>query len=396
MKWRNYYLIVFCLLSIYSCSLKTRNILHGGLVKNVNFTEEIPFDFSYGIPIIEVDIQENTYRFLLDTGAPTVITPELAALLNSEEITKEKVFDSQGNKEKESFIKIKKLSISSIDFEDIGAAVSDINQTFEISCLHIDGIIGANLMEKIYWKIDYAQKKISLSDSSFPLDGEHFEIDFKPQKNQATPKITITINSKKIKNISLDTGSNGGFDFESKDHSKIAKDSEDLSVFGTASTGVYGRGEDAIKLFSKVKTLELGDLDYKNQIVSFEKNTAKTLGNDFLQHFTVLLDWKKKKIYLFPESTYSYGSVEGFGFYTKIEDGKLKVAAVVQNSMAAKMGISPNTEILQIENTSFRNTIKNPCYYAFHSSFPLKEKIKVTFLLEGKPKTFVFYKKVFL
>ncbi|WP_196895352.1 aspartyl protease family protein [Aureivirga marina] len=388
--------IILGLSLFYSCGLKTRSILHSGYVENEQFSDTISFDYTYGVPIVNVKIDEEEYRFLFDTGAPTVIDISLAEKMKYHTLTEKKVFDSQGNREKEKFIKIPSLQINSISFVNIGAVISNMNQTFEISCLEIDGIIGANLMEKAHWKIDYKKRELYFSSKPFPKPINAYTLDFYPQKNQRTPKVAIKLDAKTVKNISVDTGSNGAIDLESKDFPDILNNTKDIFVYGTASTGVYGRGENDIKTLSKIKNITLGNIVFHNQIVSFETNTSKTIGNQFLENYSVIFNWDEKKIYLSPISTYDYKNIQGFGFYTKMENGKLKVASVIENSLADEFGIRPEMEIISINNQTFENTIQNPCFYVFHTPFPKTNEIKVSFLIQNQKQTFTFYRQDFL
>ncbi|WP_196887241.1 retropepsin-like aspartic protease [Aureivirga sp. CE67] len=395
MKWK-YVLFILCLSLLYACSQKTRKLLHGGKVNNSDFRQEIPFDYSYGVPIIEVEIENQTYRFLFDTGAPTVLDVSVAKKLKYNSIVKQRVFDSQGNKEKEKFIQIPNIKIGEVHFTDIGAVISDIQKTFEISCLKIDGIIGANLMGKAYWKLDFQDQMITVSSQEFFVPESAFTLNFKPQKNQLTPKVEVKIDGKKIKNVSVDTGSNGAFDFEEKDYPEILNKTQDIQLYGSASAGVYGRGKNEVQVWSNINKLTFGDLSFKNQIISFQKNTARTIGNEFLDNYIVYFDWKTNKIHLAVKSRYDYDSVTSFGFFTKIEDDKLKVAAVIQNSMAEEFGIEPEMQIISINGKSFENLEGKECFYAFNSPFPNSHQIQVCFLINNKKRSFTFYKQKFL
>ena len=70
-----------------------------GEIEQQQFISEIPFDYGLELIIIKVTIEEKEYDFLYDTGAPNVISQELAQELNIKPYVTNKTIDSQGKKE---------------------------------------------------------------------------------------------------------------------------------------------------------------------------------------------------------------------------------------------------------------------------------------------------------
>jgi len=149
---------------LISCS-PVKKVLNVGRLKQSEFNEKIAFNFETGVPIIEVSIAGKSYHFLLDTGAPTAISPTLAQTLNLSPATSSKSSDSQGYKKKETVVVIPEIKIGKLVFENTGALVIDMRSVFQMKCLNVDGIIGANQMANAIWQLDYANKLISISDN---------------------------------------------------------------------------------------------------------------------------------------------------------------------------------------------------------------------------------------
>lgn len=124
------------LLLLTGCStIKTIKLMKSGEVEQKEFNVKIPFEYRLGLIILRVDIASKEYDFVLDTGAPSVISKELAKKLDLSNITEQKVGDSQGEDSNLGFTKIEKLSISNINFLNTGAVIADLNQSQEVGCL---------------------------------------------------------------------------------------------------------------------------------------------------------------------------------------------------------------------------------------------------------------------
>ena len=154
------------LLLLTGCSsIKTIKLMKSGEVEQEEFNVKIPFEYRLGLIILKVDIAGKEYDFVLDTGAPSVISKELAKKLDLSNITEQKVGDSQGEDYNLGLTTIEKLSISDINFLNTGAVIADLNQSQEVGCLKIDGFIGSNLMRKAIWKFDYQNQIITITNS---------------------------------------------------------------------------------------------------------------------------------------------------------------------------------------------------------------------------------------
>src|SRR5690554_1636019 len=157
-------------LILYSCSsadkltkFRDKYLFSVELDKN-GFAENISYNEVMGLIILPVEIDGSVYNFLFDTGAVTMVSSKLTTKLKrinkSEPIT---IVDASGKENSGDFGILPKLSIGNIDFLNIGVNAIDLS-IFENKCISIDGIIGANLMRTCFWKIDYVNKKIYISD----------------------------------------------------------------------------------------------------------------------------------------------------------------------------------------------------------------------------------------
>lgn len=124
----NIRIVIFLLLSHY-CVAQNIN-LNLGNSKESNYYSEIPFEYVNGKIIVSVLINENKYRFLLDTGAPNLITKRLSTILNLENLKELKVSDANQIKSTMNIVQLPNLTIGSIIFENSIALSSQDEKIF--------------------------------------------------------------------------------------------------------------------------------------------------------------------------------------------------------------------------------------------------------------------------
>ena len=163
MKVFSHFLLqVALILLLTSCSSnKLFQLLHQGSIDQSVFEDEISFERPLNLIVIEVEFAGKTRRFLVDSGSPNLIDKSLAEELNLPIVLKRKVTDSNGKVAKLPFSTLDSLTIGSTTYYQTVAVVADLKSIPLLSCLEVDGFIGANLMRMGVWQIDYQQNKNS-------------------------------------------------------------------------------------------------------------------------------------------------------------------------------------------------------------------------------------------
>jgi hypothetical protein len=388
-------LIIFSILLLTSCkSLKMVKLMTKGEIEQQQFISEIPFEYGMGLIIIKVTIEGKEYDFLYDTGAPNVISTELAQELNIKPYVTNKTVDSQGKKEELEYLLLPSVRIGSVDFINTGAAVADLNRSSVIACLNIDGIIGANLMQKAIWQIDYTNKVIRISNSMDSLNvknGKHIKFD---QKMTGTPVADINVNGTVVKNVTIDSGSNGGFSLSEKTY-RIAKDSASPVVIGigTTTSGLYGVGEVDTNYYTTISTVSIGEIQLSNQMVGFNKGHALTLGNEFFENYLVTYNWFDKEMILSEKMEHDNSSFNSFGFSYFFNETKLLVSMLIEGSEADQKGIKRGDQIIAINGVDYSEMTQEKWCEILHTPELRKgNKIDVTLLMNGEKTSFEFKK----
>ncbi|MBB6369721.1 retropepsin-like aspartic protease [Chryseobacterium shigense] len=383
---------IFCsilLISAISLSAQGKKFFKSGEVQLQNPVEKINLRYANDLPFVQVNINGKTYNFLFDTGAPTVISTAVYTELGLEKKHKSKVKDSQKNKHEQIFTILPEMTVDKVVFKDVGAVVMDFSVS-ELSCFRIDGILGANQMAKLFWKINYSENSLEASKDLTRFNPADYDIvipfDPKPQK---TPVVETDLQGKKI-DLTFDTGFSGRV--------KIADDAYDaqktlksIEVYGTNSIGAYGAAKPAQGHIFRAAALLLGNKSFSNEIIA--TGNTSLIGNDFFKNFIFILDWSGNKIYM-KRIRNEPARLESFGFGYRFIDTKPTVAFVFQEeNFPLKVGDG----IISIDNVNLDGLDKDSaCHYFLNRVESGKNTIDLKIRRDGKEMQVKLEKKEFL
>ena len=357
---KKHYILIFIIL-LTSCNLlKQLQLMKSGKTQQEDFFVTIPFEFRAGLPILEVQVNGLKANFLFDTGAPNVISLEFAEKLRLKTKAKGSVEDSGGNNiTDQKYVSLSEVKIGSINFLNTGAIITDLNSSDIMECIKLDGIIGANLMKEAFWKIDYENQTLTLTDniSKLKISEDYKALKFKA-KISGSPLVSLSINGNEIKNLTFDTGSNGQITLQKKIYHKLKKNHLLKSTFikGSTTYGVNGKALSDTTYFAKSKNLRIGDISLNSQILNFREH-SNIIGTGFLKNFDIILDWKSNIIYLRKIKDYDYSSIISFGFKPDLRNNKIFIGAIFDKSDSdGKLELGD--EILEINNVDFESFSK--------------------------------------
>lgn len=391
-------LLILTILS--SCkTIKVVKVLNQGSVSKEEFSVSVPFTYRMGLMIIEVEVNGKKREFLVDTGAPNVISKELADELKLETKVTQEAGDSQGGKNELDFVVIDTVSIGELDFLNTGAAVADLKQSREIACLGIDGFIGANLMKRAIWQIDYDKQVFTLVSSreqlSIPADA--IVLPFNPATS-GTPKVELSYNSVEVKNVTFDTGANGSFASKTAVFNDLKKDTAVHTNygFGRNASGLYGHNAPDTIMYAQTDVV-IGTATFTDQIVKFQPTQATIMGNEFLKNFRVIIDWSEKEIFLIKNHEPVAEETKGFGLSPVRADDHLTVGFLLHGSDAEQQGIQVGDTIAKIHHTDYLPlTDEKWCellYKKLHGGDETIDLLLVEILRNGERKTYKLRKK---
>ncbi len=314
-----------------------------------NFTHTLPFEYHRGQIIVPVVIAGETYSFMFDTGAMTVVSPQLKEKLGLKSIFSNKIADGSGQVEEQQMYGIGQVQLGPVVFKDVVGPALDMTKFEKLFCMKLDGVFGTNMMRTCHWKIDYEAKTLTFSSKRIKLQGDAISIDFN-EGFSGSPKIRQVI-GKYSYFSTVDTGYNGGFSIRD-------------SLFFTSYTNkdtkvVRGNGKSAMTLFESrinneysaiLDSIYFGDHLLKNQSVKVSAGDSYLTGNETFEKFgSMILDWGKKKLY-FPATTIKEdSSFKSLGMSPIYIEDDLFVGMVWEGSLAAKSGVAPGDAILSMD-----------------------------------------------
>ena len=325
-------------------SFKIRDAFQNETISYKSFKQEIDFKEVNGFIVIEAEFNGQLRNFIFDTGASVILDTDFAESIQTVKIGRLKTVDSNNKKRKVPYVKIKEIKIGEVLFQNTVGSVSNLNHINEGACSDISGIIGANLMNKCIWQIDYAQKKIILTNEidSLNLSGKEQKIKFSAV-GKGVPTVSLFANGLFCGEALFDTGFNGTFLVNSNclidTTGLVEKEVSSAGVFGFETILIKTRIIDSIQLTSAVT--------YKNQFVNFEENVKRALiGNSFLKDYKVTFDWKSNEILLEKYSNQAYETPIDFGFHPKFIHQKIVIGSIRKNSKAYEEGLRLNDQII--------------------------------------------------
>jgi hypothetical protein len=379
------------LLLLSSCHLiKTVKVLKQGEVVQKNFVERVNFESRVGLIIMNVKVNGHDYNFIFDSGAVNCVTKEVAKELGLKSVIKQKAEDSEGKTGGIQFAILNEMQIGKVAFKNTSAAIIDLQAVPELACLRVDGLIGANLMRKLFWQLDYAKQTVTFSDhlDSLSVPSDASVIPFTSELS-GTPIVEVELDGMKSKDNIFDTGSSGAVSLSGptfRTYLQKHPDTKYVRGFGSNSAGLYGAGTDTT--YAAMLNLKMGSLELKNQLVE-SKREKGNLGSDFFRDYIVTMDWKSKKIHFVSQGTPAT-EWETFGFSTNKQDKQLYISFLFENSPAALAGLKRGDKIISIDGIRYDNMSNEDfCNLIVKSAAWKKARvIEITYTSQdGQPKT---------
>jgi len=389
---------VLFLFFLESCTMiKMGSLFLSGKMEQKNYKKEIECEYQRGLIFVKVRINNTPkiYKFIFDTGAAfNVISKDIALELNLQKKVSDKISDANLKTKKVEFVKIKDIEFAGLHFLNSAAAVMDLQGT-TLKCYAADGVIGTNIIRHVpYWQINYKKGKMIITDKPGLISDKNkfFIIPFK-RNIQRIPIIEIIAdNGIKLKFV-VDLGSTGGFRGNFNQFQKICKSIIDFRYYeryGEISGGALGIKK-GVEYTGKLNNFKIGDLSINSELIDFIDNVDSSVGNKFFENFIFTLDWKNKKILLFPITDPMITEEKGsFGFSVSYREDKkyLYISAICKNSPAYNAKLKVGDIIVGLNKKSMRHLeFSEYCYWLFQKANELFEKENYIYLeIERKNK----------
>ncbi len=351
-------LTVILLLTNCSVDKKLTKLFKEGYTQEQSFNVQIPFEYRLGLMILKVEINNESYDFVLDSGGINLVSKELAKTLGSKGLFTKNVGGHQGSSHPMDFTTIKELTIGGIKFEETACGIGDFNQSLELGCIELDGMIGANLMRLAVWEIDFRNQIITITNTkeSLSLGAKTKKIPFYTDSAHQ-PYCNIKVNEVEEKHVNIDLGSTDGFNLSYRNYEQIQKElpkNKKAIQYGYLGSGYYGYGKIDSTYYLQVDRLSIGEIGLDNQILKFSKSVIPTIGTAFFKNYDLVMNWNDKELLLSPHTNNQKFINKGISL--NYQDGALRIASLIKESEAEKLGIQLGDKVLQIDGKDYSNT----------------------------------------
>jgi predicted aspartyl protease len=355
-----------------------------GTINLKQYYEVIPYQTEIGKIILPVTINDKTYRFLLDTGAPNLFSPEVLKDINSIEGDSIKISDANNLNEYMKSVVVPQLKIGNLTFENQAGLVYDFDKHILMKCYNIDGIIGSNLFRKSILKINSQNQTITITNKIKQLKIENKPMKMVLVNHQLSPYIKLKFIGKDNKKASdmvlIDTGMDGLYDMSKRAYSIFEKYNI-FNVIGTSTgigdLGLFGSGSATEQKLLLVETTFLNQYVLNNVVISTTSDNNSRIGLDFLKHGNYTFDFINKKFYFEPVNRVELGLRPKF--QTSLQNNKVVIGLIWDENLKTLMNSGDEVISIDQENISEMSL----CNYLAHKK-DWKNKKKYIIKIKNK------------
>ena len=190
--------------------------------KIYNDSGKLPFELIKEKIIIPVQLNGNTYKFLVDTGGIFEISENLQKEFNFKQTESTSITGINGNEIEIKTVIIPQVKLGNWAFKDKKAIVSDLHSKYPYSCFQLDGMIGRDFFDKVILQFDHASNTFRLTENinNIELDKDH-RTKLKLSE-RGLPDVKLKINNKN-EYIEFDSGSGDYYSPKTSDVEKKFK-----------------------------------------------------------------------------------------------------------------------------------------------------------------------------
>jgi predicted aspartyl protease len=330
-----------------------------GKINDKEYYEVIPYETEIGKIILPVTINNKTYRFLLDTGAPNLFSTELLKEINVAEGASINVNDANNQDQKMKFAVVPQLKIGNLVFENQAGLIYNFEEHNLLSCYKIDGFIGSNLLRNSIIKINGANKTIIITNKIKSLNIDKKPVKMKLVGNQKSPYVELKFvgknNEKASDMVLVDTGMDGLYDMSKRAYT-IFENSKIFEALYTATgigdSGLFGAGDSSEQKLLEIENANLNQQIINNIMVSTTLDDNSRIGLDFLKYGDITLDFLNKKFYFESPKTIDVKEKTP-KFFTSVQNDKVVIGIVWDEKL--KLLMNTGDEVISADQIDITN-----------------------------------------
>ncbi len=275
---------------------------------------QIPFDTIQNLIIIEAEINGNKGRFLFDNGFTlSAISPSFAEKCGVRFNRSATVNDINNKKSSLDETTLESIKIGGFDFQKTGLYKIDTKKFFP--CDDVDGVIGASIINKVNWKIDYQARTIAISGNPFDFQDDATVIPVVFNRGN-TALTNIAVKNQEI-TCKIDIGMAGEMAIKKSKYLPLFVGDQAIKTDGISSLGATGLGgiennyDLAERMVIKSGTNELS-AGAQIELEQSQKYDGY-IGIGYLKHYAIILNSTENQYILFDGNIPNDGDGMNYG-----------------------------------------------------------------------------------
>ena len=332
--------------------------LSQGQAAQKNYLTTVPYTLTRDKIIVQASINNKTYNFLFDTGAPTALTAAVAKELGLTAMRNLEIKDANNVADSLPVVTLNNLKIGTVTFNGVPALIVD--NLGPLDCLKIDGFIGSNVLRKSVVQITPGNKTITITDVAKNLKlSRKNAVKMFVEPGQASPLVSINLltdNMDADETVLLDTGMSGFYDLATG----VYDNAKQYNLFTTLaqatgfySLGLYGAAKSDLQYKVNVPELAIGKFGFKNVMSTTTSDVRSRIGVEILKYGNITLDYLNGRFYFEPFDDKQSADLteKSWPFIPIIKDDKMLIGIVWDAALAGK--VDAGDEILSFGDNNF-------------------------------------------
>lgn len=347
--------LCFSLLSFLTFGLfaQSMNVNQGGTTQE-NYFVELPYENIRGKIIITIELAAKKRRFLLDTGAPTVISTHLYNELMPPALSKMEISDVNGKKDSLLLVQLPALMMGQIAFDGIPAIVMQENPITE--CFKVDGFIGSNVLRNSIIRFNSKENTVQITNDLKKLSTANAKESDIIIDRQSSPFFTIHLGKNITETLLFDSGSD---EFYSMSNTRLKKYKKSKGVeilgesYGSNTMGLYGHADNSMSAKLFIPSLLFNQIDFQNIVTETTDDRTSRIGSQLLNYGILTINYRDKKSYFEPFTQPVSFNETFWDLDPTFSDNKLVVGKLWSKDL--KKHISIGDQIINIGETDTEN-----------------------------------------
>lgn len=331
------------ILLLFTTNLIFGQTLNIGEVNAKDYFEEIKFDFIKNKVVVPIIINNKEYKFIIDTGAPNLISNELYELLNPKIIDTIPIYDGNDKKENLKIVSVEKIELGNLEFFNTATLVQNFSSDNPLRCLGIDGFIGSNMLRNSIIQFDLKNKKIRITDDKKKLNlRKKNSSEIILTAIQSNPYATIDLKGKNKgrEQVLIDTGMDGLYDLSLKNYKIFEKENifKILGVSdGASGWSMLGSADIAQQYQLLLPKMKINNFTIEDIITITGNDDNSRIGAELLKYGVLTIDYIDKRIYFEHKENTIKIKNEDFGFSRTLVNGNLIIGLVWDYNLKDKI-----------------------------------------------------------